>query len=297
MRDMKINNLIKNRSLASCVKDAANAYISNFSDMFKATWLYVLAAIPAMAIVGWATVRFFSLPASAYRYSSGAQAPLVYLGIIYLGDFVAYMLCILGYSRFFAFWGGFKTTACMSRCFKLFGFSILASIALSCLICGVGIPIALTHRVLLLLAVVTLFLIVVCIALMPFAYTGIKYIWEDKARLWKTIFGHYRDGLQNLSKIILATIVNGIYCTIAGAIVFGPIIILIQSMVQNWAGVLNGDVSSLPSYMTALFVACVMLLQFVSTYLLYFPILMVALYTYGSIEAKIQTDGKYDKYA
>lgn len=307
---MKINDLIKHRSVTACMKEAYSLMTGNVKNLLKSTWwaFMIYAFMVAFMVYLRTPNKMLHDWGEENMMLSFCLQTVVYLGVIVaaflmgaatwrwltdkpFGRMMKRFTTIYLASAVVSFVVTFAATFALT-CFYLTAFltaSGSAATAGSAAATGsaamaetaaAGSP-SLLIIVLFALAIVAT--IVLCMAVsLPFAYLTPKYMLQEKGeklRPWKS----FKYGFRHMGSIFKMGFLGSLVILVAGILIYIPLAILIGAQVSAQMGTLEGDPVGTPSYFTFLFIVVTALLLFIFAYILHW-LFISYIYLYGSIE-------------
>lgn len=307
---MKINDLIKHRSVTACMKEAYSLMTDNVKNLLKSTWwaFMIYAFMVAFMVFLRTPNKMLHDWGEENMMLSFCLQTVVYIGVIVaaflMGAAVWRWLTDKPFGRMMKrFTAVYLASAIVSfvvtfaatfglTCFYLTAFITApesAATAGSAAATGsaamaetaaVGSP-SLLIIVLFVLAIVAA--IVLCMAVsLPFAYLTPKYMLLEKGkrlRPWKS----FKCGFRHMGSIFKMGFLGSLVILVAGILIYIPLAILIGAQVSAQMGTLEGDPVGTPSYFTFLFIVVTALLLFIFAYILHW-LFISYIYLYGSIE-------------
>lgn len=307
---MKINDLIKHRSVTACMKEAYSLMTGNVKNLLKSTWwaFMIYAFMVAFMVYLRTPNKMLHDWGEENMMLSFCLQTVVYLGVIVaaflmgaaawrwltdkpFGRMLKRFTTIYLASAVVSFVVSFAATFGLT-CFYLTAFITApesAATAGSAAATGsaamaetaaAGSP-SLLIIVLFVFAIVAA--IVLCMAVsLPFAYLTPKYMLQEKGerlRPWKS----FKCGFRHMGSIFKMGFLGCLVILVAGILIYIPLAILIGAQVSAQMGTLEGDPVGTPSYFTFLFIVVTALLLFVFAYILHW-LFISYIYLYGSIE-------------
>lgn len=307
---MKINDLIKHRSVTACMKEAYCLMTDNVKNLLKSTWwafmiyafmvaFMVFLRTPNKMLHDWGeenmmlsfclqtvvyigvVVAAFLMGAAVWRWLTDKpfgrmmkRFTTIYLAsavVCFVVTFAATFALTCFYLKAFLTASGSAATADSAAAT---GSAAMAETA------AAGSP-SLLIIVLFVFAIVAA--IVLCMAVsLPFAYLTPKYMLQEKGerlRPWKS----FKCGFRHMGSIFKMGFLGSLVILVAGILIYIPLAILIGAQVSAQMGTLEGDPVGTPSYFTFLFIVVTALLLFVFAYILHW-LFISYIYLYGSIE-------------
>lgn len=307
---MKINDLIKHRSVTACMKEAYNLMTDNVKNLLKSTWwaFMIYAFMVAFMVFLRTPNKMLHDWGEENMMLSFCLQTVVYIGVVVaaflmgaavwrwltdkpFGRMMKRFTAVYLASAVISFVVSFAATFGLT-CFYLTAFITApesAATAGSAAATGsaamaetaaAGSP-SLLIIVLFALAIVAA--IVLCMAVsLPFAYLTPKYMLQEKGerlRPWKS----FKCGFRHMGSIFKMGFLGCLVILVAGILIYIPLAILIGAQVSAQMGTLEGDPVGTPSYFTFLFIVVTALLLFVFAYILHW-LFISYIYLYGSIE-------------
>lgn len=307
---MKINDLIKHRSVTACMKEAYSLMTDNVKNLLKSTWwaFMIYAFMVAFMVFLRTPNKMLHDWGEENMMLSFCLQTVVYIGVVVaaflmgaavwrwltdkpFGRMMKRFTAVYLASAVVSFVVTFAATFALT-CFYLTAFltaSGSAATAGSAAATGsaamaetaaAGSP-SLLIIVLFALAIVAT--IVLCMAVsLPFAYLTPKYMLQEKGeklRPWKS----FKYGFRHMGSIFKMGFLGSLVILVAGILIYIPLAILIGAQVSAQMGTLEGDPVGTPSYFTFLFIVVTALLLFIFAYILHW-LFISYIYLYGSIE-------------
>ena len=307
---MKINDLIKHRSVTACMKEAYSLMTDNIKNLLKSTWwaFMIYAFMVAFMVFLRTPNKMLHDWGEENMMLSFCLQTVVYIGVVVaaflmgaavwrwltdkpFGRMMKRFTAVYLASAVVSFVVSFAATFGLT-CFYLTAFITApesAATAGSAAATGsaamaetaaVGSP-SLLIIVLFVFAIVAA--IVLCMAVsLPFAYLTPKYMLQEKGerlRPWKS----FKCGFRHMGSIFKMGFLGSLVIMVAGILIYIPLAILIGAQVSAQMGTLEGDPVGTPSYFTFLFIVVTALLLFVFAYILHW-LFISYIYLYGSIE-------------
>lgn len=307
---MKINDLIKHRSVTACMKEAYSLMTDNVKNLLKSTWwaFMIYAFMVAFMVFLRTPNKMLHDWSEENMMLSFCLQTVVYIGVVVaaflmgaavwrwltdkpFGRMMKRFTAVYLASAVVSFVVSFAATFGLT-CFYLTAFITApesAATAGSAAATGsaamaetaaAGSP-SLLIIVLFVFAIVAA--IVLCMAVsLPFAYLTPKYMLQEKGerlRPWKS----FKCGFRHMGSIFKMGFLGCLVILVAGILIYIPLAILIGAQVSAQMGTLEGDPVGTPSYFTFLFIVVTALLLFVFAYILHW-LFISYIYLYGSIE-------------
>lgn len=307
---MKINDLIKHRSVTACMKEAYSLMTDNVKNLLKSTWwaFMIYAFMVAFMVFLRTPNKMLHDWGEENMMLSFCLQTVVYIGVVVaaflmgaavwrwltdkpFGRMMKRFTAVYLASAVVSFVVSFAATFGLT-CFYLTAFITApesAATAGSAAATGsaamaetaaAGSP-SLLIIVLFVFAIVAA--IVLCMAVsLPFAYLTPKYMLQEKGerlRPWKS----FKCGFRHMGSIFKMGFLGCLVILVAGILIYIPLAILIGAQVSAQMGTLEGDPVGTPSYFTFLFIVVTALLLFVFAYILHWLFISYT-YLFGSIE-------------
>lgn len=307
---MKINDLIKHRSVTACMKEAYSLMIDNVKNLLKSTWwaFMIYAFMVAFMVFLRTPNKMLHDWGEENMMLSFCLQTVVYIGVVVaaflmgaavwrwltdkpFGRMMKRFTAVYLASAVVSFVVSFAATFGLT-CFYLTAFITApesAATAGSAAATGsaamaetaaAGSP-SLLIIVLFALAIVAATALCMAVSL-PFAYLTPKYMLQEKGeklRPWKS----FKCGFRHMGSIFKMSFLGCLVILVAGILIYIPLAILIGAQVSAQMGTLEGDPVGTPSYFTFLFIVVTALLLFVFAYILHW-LFISYIYLYGSIE-------------
>lgn len=307
---MKINDLIKHRSVTACMKEAYSLMTDNIKNLLKSTWwaFMIYAFMVAFMVFLRTPNKMLHDWGEENMMLSFCLQTVVYIGVVVaaflmgaavwrwltdkpFGRMMKRFTAVYLASAVVSFVVSFAATFGLT-CFYLTAFITVpesAATAGSAAATGsaamaetaaAGSP-SLLIIVLFVFAIVAA--IVLCMAVsLPFAYLTPQYMLQEKGerlRPWKS----FKCGFRHMGSIFKMGFLGSLVILVAGILIYIPLAILIGAQVSAQMGTLEGDPVGTPSYFTFLFIVVTALLLFVFAYIMHW-LFISYIYLYGSIE-------------
>lgn len=307
---MKINDLIKHRSVTACMKEAYSLMTDNVKNLLKSTWwaFMIYAFMVAFMVFLRTPNKMLHDWGEENMMLSFCLQTVVYIGVVVaaflmgaavwrwltdkpFGRMIKRFTAVYLASAVVSFVVSFAATFGLT-CFYLTAFITApesAATAGSAAATGsaamaetaaAGSP-SLLIIVLFALAIVAATALCMAVSL-PFAYLTPKYMLQEKGeklRPWKS----FKCGFRHMGSIFKMSFLGCLVILVAGILIYIPLAILIGAQVSAQMGTLEGDPVGTPSYFTFLFIVVTALLLFVFAYILHW-LFISYIYLYGSIE-------------
>ena len=286
--------LYKSRSHSACIKAAYILFSTHLTTVFKRTWLPVLVysiVLAALIILympnkAW-TDAGLSTPFERLLIMGGvdvlALASSVWIATVLASLFNGLpkrsnLLHSLLLNVFLA--GIILLAAIVLREGDVLAMKALFSMKMSAETAGVA-----SWGILILLATI------IGAALLPLAFSLMKYWIEPDMKL-SVVFGKaYRRGLRHWGFLFITLFVMALIFGLILFVLSIPFGIIAMAQVCNQIGILQGDLSGIPSGFSVLLYGTALITFFLSIYLVIWSI-FVLYYAYGSIEATERERGQ-----
>lgn len=307
---MKINDLIKHRSVTACMKEAYNLMTDNVKNLLKSTWwaFMIYAFMVAFMVFLRTPNKMLHDWGEENMMLSFCLQTVVYIGVVVaaflmgaavwrwltdkpFGRMMKRFTAVYLASAVVSFVVSFAATFGLT-CFYLTAFITAPESAATAGSAAATGSAAMAETAAagspsLLIIVLFVFAIVAATALcmavsLPFAYLTPKYMLQEKGeklRPWKS----FKCGFRHMGSIFKMGFLGCLVILVAGILIYIPLAILIGAQVSAQMGTLEGDPVGTPSYFTFLFIVVTALLLFVFAYILHW-LFISYIYLYGSIE-------------
>lgn len=301
---MKINDLIKHRSVTACMKEAYSLMTGNVKNLLKSTWwaFMIYAFMVAFMVYLRTPNKMLHDWGEENMMLSFCLQTVVYIGVVVtaflMGAAVWRWLTDKPFGRMMKrFTAVYLASAVISfvvtfaatfglTCFYLTAFitapgsAAATGSAAMAETAAAGSP---SLLIIVLFALAIVVAIVLCMAVsLPFAYLTPKYMLQEKGeklRPWKS----FKCGFRHMGSIFKMGFLGSLVILVAGILIYIPLAILIGAQVSAQMGTLEGDPVGTPSYFTFLFIVVTALLLFVFAYILHWLFISYT-YLFGSIE-------------
>lgn len=301
---MKINDLIKHRSVTACMKEAYSLMTDNIKNLLKSTWwaFMIYAFMVAFMVFLRTPNKMLHDWGEENMMLSFCLQTVVYIGVVVtaflMGAAVWRWLTDKPFGRMMKrFTAVYLASAVISfvvtfaatfglTCFYLTAFitapgsAAATGSAAMAETAAAGSP---SLLIIVLFALAIVVAIVLCMAVsLPFAYLTPKYMLQEKGeklRPWKS----FKCGFRHMGSIFKMGFLGSLVILVAGILIYIPLAILIGAQVSAQMGTLEGDPVGTPSYFTFLFIVVTALLLFVFAYILHWLFISYT-YLFGSIE-------------
>lgn len=307
---MKINDLIKHRSVTACMKEAYSLMTDNVKNLLKSTWwaFMIYAFMVAFMVFLRTPNKMLHDWGEENMMLSFCLQTVVYIGVVVaaflmgaavwrwltdkpFGRMMKRFTAVYLASAVVSFVVSFAATFGLT-CFYLTAFITAPESAATAGSAAATGSAAMAETAAagspsLLIIVLFVFTIVAAIVLcmavsLPFAYLTPKYMLQEKGerlRPWKS----FKCGFRHMGSIFKMGFLGCLVILVAGILIYIPLAILIGAQVSAQMGTLEGDPVGTPSYFTFLFIVVTALLLFVFAYILHW-LFISYIYLYGSIE-------------
>lgn len=283
---MKINDLLKHRSVTACMYESYKLMTNNAKDLLKHTWwafmlyaffmaLTVFLRSPNKMLHDWGEENMmlsFVLQTCVYLGSIGAS--------FLMGATVWRWITQMPFARTLKRFVVFQLFSALIA----FVFTFIAAFLLGLVVSLTGFSIASASLVdsLLVMAAAVVAVFVLLIGVLPMAYMTPHYMLrqkDEKCRLWTS----FKCGLRHFGAIFNMGVLAFLIVCVVGIVIYIPLGILIGAQVMAQLGTLEGDPVGTPAYFTPLFISATTLLFFVFTYVVCW-LNISYVYLYGSIQ-------------
>lgn len=308
-----LNNLMKSRSIGSCIKSGFSLYADNFRKILKSSWPAALLFSILFSIAG--TIAVIHIPAAAASladaWRTGASTGIFYgltatLSLLFIAGGLAETLfysCGISLLRThsrqgviqpparrfsFDFKAAWRTIKATVSCVLLSAVSsiIIIFVFVKCttaLTGGFGTAAGIVTCVAILLA---------AILSLPLLFAAMKYLFDDDVHLIHSFPRAYATGMRHIGLIAAVTLVNIIFLTAAGCVLQLPASILFAANVQAYLGAAYGDPLGMPAYIVPLTAFIFLLSGFLMAYTR-MAVVFSIYYMYGSIETREEERGRF----
>ena len=280
---MEKEMIYKSRGFSSCINSAYHLMGDNMKGIFRSTWLpallvSLLGAIVAILYIPNEDVLAFALTNNGLYFTL--------LGMYLLGIVVC---SIWLYSRLMSMLNGLPRGWNFKRMFLATIYMVLIGlVVVFVIVTAFFLALKTTggNPLLFLLdnwLAVFFVLVLVVLALLPFNYIVMRYLYDKDSRFWGDLPKSYKTGLRHLGFIFITTLLTSIIVGVVAMVAYIPLGILNITNVLSILGKQMGDPATLPGYFLPLFFFTTVLVIMVLQYISMFPT-VVYLFIYGSIE-------------
>ena len=286
-----VNDIFKTRSCSGCLSAAFNIYSNNFTKIFRATWVWALAC----SVLCGASV-FVHIPTETAESSIASLIlHVLALVLIYIGMMLINTRMISGVVTMLS------EVSLKPTFFKILKISIfilatviIGSIVIATMTIGTA-SMGLTKsasplmNTLVIIGLAIILSVFQVIAFLPFIFSGTRYIFYKDTK-FKEIFGSmYHTGFRRLGLLFSLAVVTCLICVTVGLFLCIPACITNFASNIDSIGVVEGDISGLPSYFSWLNCLSNTIMAFVIQYISIWIVLSF-FYAFGSIEADKSTN-------
>ena len=283
--------LIKDRSLSSCIKTANNLLGINFAKTIKGTWLPALLFAIMTALFG-----FFALQEISAT-SLGSPSPTI---LFYVRSIGTWVVSLALWAYFFASVvtlvseSGLKQN--LRRSLAIVGVELIVYLILMAIGIVVVRMVVMSHLgkpftanfITLVCGVTVAWLLLMALIMVPFKYAEMRYLLSPNGSLRRNLIAYYVSGVRGGGLLIGTTFFTVLASVCLGAIIFLPTSILLGARSSSLLGELTmNDPSGLPTYFNALFIGSLVLTTFIFMIVMVWTV-FVFYYVYGSIEHRRQ---------
>ena len=283
--------LIKDRSLSSCIKTANNLLGINFAKTIKGTWLPALLFAIMTALFG-----FFALQEISAT-SLGSPSPTI---LFYVRSIGTWVVSLALWAYFFASVvtlvseSGLKQN--LRRSLAIVGVELIVYLILMAIGIVVVRMVVMSHLgkpftanfITLVCGVTVAWLLLMALLMVPFKYAEMRYLLSPNGSLRRNLIAYYVSGVRGGGLLIGTTFFTVLASVCLGAIIFLPTFILLGARSSSLLGELTmNDPSGLPTYFNALFIGSLVLTTFIFMIVMVWTV-FVFYYVYGSIEHRRQ---------
>ena len=283
--------LIKDRSLSSCIKTANNLLGINFAKTIKGTWLPALLFAIMTALFG-----FFALQEISAT-SLGNPSPTI---LSYVRSIATWVVSLGLWAYFFASVvtlvseSGLKQN--LRRSLAIVGVELIVYLILMAIGIVVVRMVVMSHLgkpftanfITLVCGVTVAWLLLMALIMVPFKYAEMRYLLSPNGSLRRNLIAYYVSGVRGGGLLIGTTFFTVLASVCLGTIIFLPTFILLGARTSSLLGELTmNDPSGLPTYFNALIIGSIVLTTFIFMMVVAWSI-FVFYYVYGSIEHRRQ---------
>ena len=283
--------LIKDRSLSSCIKTANNLLGINFAKTIKGTWLPALLFAIMTALFG-----FFALQEISAT-SLGSPSPTI---LSYVRSIATWVVSLGLWAYFFASVvtlvseSGLKQN--LRRSLAIVGVELIVYLILMAIGIVVVRMVVMSHLgkpftanfITLVCGVTVAWLLLMALVMVPFKYAEMRYLLSPNGSLRRNLIAYYVSGVRGGGLLIGTTFFTVLASVCLGAIIFLPTFILLGARASSLLGELTmNDPSGLPAYFNALLIGSIVLTTFIFMIVMVWTV-FVFYYVYGSIEYRRQ---------
>ena len=283
--------LIKDRSLSSCIKMANSLLGVNFAKTLKAIWIPALLLAITVSIMGFTTLLGLpsQTPTDPHRLLllTAIKSVTWLVAAAIWAYFLASVITLVSES-------GFKQN--LRRSLAVVAVEVVFYILLAI----IGIIICwmvlinhadklFTHTFFMIISVVLLvWALLTGLLMVPFRYVEMRYLLSPTGSLRRNLIAYYVAGVKGGALLIGATFFTALASLCAGLVIFLPTVILFGAKASSLVGEITmNDPSGLPTYFNFLFVGSLILTTFVFMIVVVWT-QFVFYYAYGSIEYRKQ---------
>lgn len=280
---MEKEMIYKSRGFSSCINSAYHLMSDNMKGIIRGTWL------PALLMSLFSSIAVTLFIPNDETLTFGLANKGLYLTVFYVSLFCVLVCDIWLYSRLMSvlndqprrwnFTRVLLATIYMFLIGFLVGFVIVGAFYLALRKTGGNPSLFLFDNWL----VVLIVLLLVTLALLPFNYIVMRYLYDKDASFWGDLPKTYKTGLRHLGFIFITTLLTSIIVGIIVLIASLPLNILNVANLLSYNGKMIGDPDTLPNYFLPLFFFTILLVSIVLLYVYMFQ-MVVYLFVYGSIE-------------
>ena len=280
---MEKEMIYKSRGFSSCINSAYHLMSANMKGIIRSTWLPVLlmSLLCGMLVILYVPNEKVVAFALANR---GLYLTLIIVGVLGI------LLCnVWLYSRLMSMLNDQPRLWNFKRVLLTFIYMLGIELFVTLIISAAfflairatgGNPL---HFLIDNWLVVLIVFVLLVIALLPFYYIVMRYLYDKEASFWSDLPKTYETGLCHLGIIFITTLLTSIIVGVIAMVATIPLGILNIANLLSFLGRLNGDPATLPGYFQPLLFFTTVLVVMVTQYIYMFPI-VVYLFIYGSIE-------------
>ena len=283
--------LIKDRSLSSCIKMANSLLGVNFAKTLKAIWIPALLLAITVSIMGFTTL--LGLPSQTPTDPQRLLLLTAIKSVTWLvaaaiwAYFLASVITLVSES-------GFKQN--LRRSLAIVGVELIVYLILMAIGIVVVRMVVMSHLgkpftanfITLVCGVTVAWLLLMALIMVPFKYAEMRYLLSPNGSLRRNLIAYYVSGVRGGALLIGTTFFTVLASVCLGAIIFLPTFILLGARASSLLGELTmNDPSGLPAYFNALLIGSIVLTTFIFMIVMVWTV-FVFYYVYGSIEHRRQ---------
>lgn len=291
---MDNTEIIKNRSLGACFRDAYDLFANNLLTILRRTWLPALVLALVSALIVFATITPFDPMSMTPEQSLTQVRQQAALALILIAT--AFVTIWID-TRVISLLTGRPAKDTLPRVVKATLFIVLLIVVMVIIVAGAGIlPLALTGKgkagitpdtlaySTIISAALTLVFI---ISFIPILYSSMKYLIEPEQKV-KSILGRpYLRGWRAWGYLFMIVLLMGILSGIIALLTQAPALIIQTAQTANATSMVMGDANGITTATLILFYVVTTLCNFIWSYVFVWCT-FVNYFAYGSIEARQQ---------
>jgi hypothetical protein len=284
-------SLMRLRSSSAAISDGYRLYMNNFRRVFRSSWIAALVYALAMGV--FVNIVITRLPMAAVVQATGQmgnpalQPMLVTTGLFLLGGSIlllAALTVLLSYG--FSALGEQLATGSVTAPAKWYGridrLALWRTLKAALWLLVVAMKFLGRLAGLMLIGGTLLLLLA---ALLPLAYTIMKYVLTPKSAFLAILKDTYAVGLRHWGGLFIVVLVVSIVNMLLDVVTQMPANILYAANVNSQMGALQGDPLGMPAYMGWMNIVVFTAAGFVQAYVQLSALFPLA-YMYGSIETQ-----------
>lgn len=258
-----MEQLNKNRSFSSCIREGYRLFQGNMRNIFVSTWKQLALTSVLFAALTWVAI-----------YATETAWPTILLGMLFVEGMVLFKARVFDMIDYRPYLWNIRRMECV------------LGIALLVVLLFVGAAAGLRHLPLagaaawgtmagtfIVLFVLTLPLLFVCFDLMM----------AERPKAWRA----YKTGLRRWGFLFLSVLLSSLICVVVLGLLTAPLAMAVHSATANQAGMAAGDPSGVPAYFPYLLVGTAALTCYACLYVQTWQTFAMA-FAYGSISFKKQ---------
>ncbi len=298
-------SLMRLRSSSAAISDGYRLYMNNFRRVFRSSWIAALVYALAMGV--FVNIVITRLPMAAVVQATGQtgnpalQSMLVTTGLFLLGGSILLLAALTvllsyGFSALGeqlatgsvtapAKWYGRIDRLALWRTLKAALWLLLVGLVVDAVMAGVAVVAMKFLGRLAGLMLIGGTLLLFLAALLPLAYTIMKYVLTPKSAFLAILKDTYPVGLRHWGGLFIVVLVVSIVNMLLDVVTQMPANILYAANVNSQMGALQGDPLGMPAYMGWMNIVVFTAAGFVQAYVQLSALFPLA-YMYGSIETQ-----------
>lgn len=280
---MEKEMIYKSRGFSSCINSAYHLMGDNMKSIIRSTWLPVLLVSLLSGMIA-----VLNIPSSDV-FTFGITHFGLYVTLFIVGILGILACSIWLVSRLMSMLNDLPRRWNFKRVLLATLYIILIDILVTIIITAAfyaGVRMTGGNPLLFLMdnwLVILAVAVIVLLALLPFCYIVMRYLYDKDARFWLDFSKSYKTGARHLGFIFITTLLTSIIVGVIIMVATIPLGILnIANLLSN-LGQQMGDPATLPGYFLPLLFITTVLITMVLLYIYMFQ-MIVYLFIYGSIE-------------